>query len=207
MHITYFFPALLALLAAFAGSSWIDYLYSKPKSPISYPDKLQGRHLFRMIFLTGIYFATEIYCIKMPPFYMFYHVTAAFFLALIVVTDFEQYIIFDTILLPFALSGICFTLISEPSLSERLVAAFVGGALFFTLMILTKNGIGGGDVKLVATLGLWLGSDLLPTLLNASILGGISAAFLLLSGLKRRTDYFAYGPYLCIATAWQIFKP
>ena len=129
-------------------------------------------------------------------------------MAVIVVTDFEQYIIFDIVLFPFALLGILFIFLSEVSFLERLSAAFCGGAFFFALLLLTKNGIGGGDVKLVATLGLWLGAEgLLETVLTSSILGGICAVCLLLSGMKRRTDFFAYGPYICIAAAWQLFRP
>lgn len=129
-------------------------------------------------------------------------------MAVIVVTDFEQYVIFDIVLLPFALIGILFSLLSEVSFLERLSASFCGGAFFFALLLLTKNGIGGGDVKLVATLGLWLGAKgLLETVLTASIFGGICALFMILTGFKKRKDFFAYGPYFCIASAWQLFRP
>ena len=199
---------MTAVAAALVGSYWIDYLYRRPNAPLSFPDSLNGTHTFRKIFLTVIFFFSSIYCAKMPPLDFIFHVTAAFFLAVIVVTDCEQYIIFDMVLLPFALLGILFTLLSETSFLERLSAAFCGGAFFFALLLLTKNGIGGGDVKLVATLGLWLGAEgLLETVLTSSIFGGICAFFLLLSGMKKRTDFFAYGPYICLAAAWQLFIP
>ena len=199
---------MTAVAAALVGSYWIDYLYRRPNAPLSFPDSLNGTHTFRKIFLTVIFFFSSIYCAKMPPLDFIFHVTAAFFLAVIVVTDCEQYIIFDMVLLPFALLGILFTLLSETSFLERLSAAFCGGAFFFALLILTKNGIGGGDVKLVASLGFWLGAEgLLSTVLTASILGGVCALFMILTGFKKRKDFFAYGPYFCIAAAWQLFIP
>ena len=190
------------------GSYWIDYLYRRPNAPLSFPEKLIRKNTFRKISLTVIFFFSAIYCAKMPPLDFVFHVTAAFFLAVIVVTDCEQYIIFDMVLLPFALLGILFTLLSETSFLERLSAAFCGGAFFFALLILTKNGIGGGDVKLVASLGFWLGAEgLLSTVLTASILGGVCALFMILTGFKKRKDFFAYGPYFGIAAAWQLFIP
>lgn len=109
-------------------------------------------------------------------------------------------------LFPFALSCLILSVALGLPLSDRLFSALVGGAFFLALMILTKNGIGGGDVKFVATLGLWLGSEgLMSTIFTASILGGTGALCLVLTGKKKRTDYFAYGPYFCIAAAWQLF--
>lgn len=205
MYAIYFF---IAVAAAFAGSKWIDILYSLPTAPLSFPDKLQGKKIGRKIFLTVIYWIALIYCAKMPSLDFIYQMTAIFFLTLITVTDFEQYIIFDIILFFFALSGLLIMVTFNLPLKERLIAAIFGGIAFFILMLLTKNGIGGGDVKLVAVLGLWLGIEgLINAVLTASILGGICAVGMILSGAKGRKDYFAYGPYFCIAAAWQMFKP
>ena len=205
MYAIYFFTAVAT---AFASSKWIDNLYSLPTAPLSFPDKLQGQKVCRKIFLTVVYFIAFIYCAKMPSLDFIYHMTAIFFLTLITVTDFEQYVIFDIILFFFALSGLVLAVALHLPLAERLVAGMIGGALFCMLMLLTKNGIGGGDVKLVAVLGLWLGVDgLINTVLSASICGGICAVGMILSGAKGRKDYFAYGPYFCIAAALQMIKP
>ena len=188
------------------GSYWIDYLYRQTTAQISFPNKLQEKHIGRKIFLVLINISTVIYCVKMPPMVLLYMVLSIGVLGLIFITDWEQYIIFDAMLLPFALLGLSLSIALGFPLSDRLFSALVGGSFFLALMILTRNGIGGGDVKLVATLGLWLGSEgLLSTILTASILGGICALYLILTGKKKRTDYFAYGPYLCIAAAWQLF--
>lgn len=194
-----------AITATLVASCWIDSLYSKPEAPVSCQEKFKGSYA-RKIFLASIYFFAGMHCVKMPPMDWLYHVTAAFFLGIIVVTDFEQYIIFDIVLLPFAFAGFLFSLAFDLNLVERLLAGICGGMVFFFLLLLTKNGIGGGDVKLIATLGLWLGFEgLFETVMTAAILGGICALLMIASGVKRLNDYFAYGPYFCIAAAWQLF--
>ena len=182
-------------------------MYRMPQAPLSDMEKVNERHVSRKIFLTVVFFFVVVFCAKMPPADFLYHATAAFFLSIIVVTDLEQYIIFDLVLLPFAFCGIFFDLFLNLPLVERLVTAFCATAAFFVILLMTKNGIGGGDVKLVGTLGLWLGAEgLTQTVLTASILGGLCAFFLLITGRKCRSDYFAYGPYFCIAAAWQLFR-
>ena len=70
----------------------------------------------------------------------------------------------------------------------------------YGMAVLTKGGIGGGDIKLVAALGLWLGSDMLMTVVIAGIvLGGMAALIMLATGKRKKGDYFAYGPYFTIS--------
>ena len=202
MTAIYFFASVTAALLS---SKLIDFLYSLPNAPLSFPDKIFGKHIKRKIFMTAILFAALITCAKLPTLQAAYLLTATFFLLLITVTDFEQYIIFDKILMPFALTGGIFVVILELPIMEHLISAIIGGGTFFAIMILSKGGIGGGDVKLVAVLGLWLGKNLSVVALIAAILGGVAAGILLATGLKGRKDFFAYGPYLCIATAAYLY--
>lgn len=196
---TLFTAFFLSAFSVFALYQFIDFLYSLSDSPLTFPEKkpntlIRFAFLFTSLFLTFFYFQS------------LYQTIFIIFLLIITVTDFEQYVIFDIVLLPFALSGILFSLILDLPLLDRLLSALFAGSFFFALLVLTKNGIGGGDVKLVATLGLWLGADkLISTILTASILGGVCALILILFGIKRRTDFFAYGPYFCIAAAFQFF--
>ena len=194
------FPAIfLSAVSSFLLSLLIDFLYSLPDSPLTFPEKkpnllLRFTFLFILLFFTFFYFQS------------LYQTIFIIFLLVITVTDFEQYVIFDIVLLPFALSGIFFSFLLELPFLERFLSSLFAGSFFFALLVLTKNGIGGGDVKLVATLGLWLGADkLISTILTASILGGVFALFLILCGIKSRTDFFAYGPYFCIAAAFHFF--
>lgn len=113
-------------------------------------------------------------------------------------TDFEQYCLFDAMMLPFAAGGL---LLQLPRLTDHLLAAAVGGAVFLVLAILSRGALGGGDVKLIASLGLWLGTDALLFVTMAGIvLGGLAALLLMLLRLKKRKSAFAYGPYFALTT-------
>ena len=193
----YFF---IALSAAVAGSFWIDWLYKLPTAPLSFPEKIFSRGRFRKILLTIIFFAAIIFCAEMSTLQATRTLTAIFFLSLIIMTDFEQYVIFDKMLFPFAILSLPFIVGLNFSLANHFSAAFFGGGIFFILMIISKNGLGGGDVKLIFVLGLWLGvNGLIFVILSGAILAGISALILLLTKIKNRQDVFAYGPYFCIS--------
>ena len=113
--------------------------------------------------------------------------------------DWEQHVIFDRMLIPFAVLGLLFTLLSG-GLLNHILAAAAGGIVFLLLSILTKGGIGGGDIKLVAALGLWFGTEA-PThiAMTGLVLAGLVALVLLLTRQKGRLDYMAYGPYFALA--------
>ena len=131
---------------------------------------------------------------------MKYTVIAIIFLSFITVTDFEQYVIFDAMLLPFAITGLCYTLHTHLPCGEHVAAALGGGLLFLLMAVITKGAIGGGDIKLVATMGLWFGYRSLLTVITYGLLaGGVAALLMLLAKQKKRNSYFAYGPYFALS--------
>ena len=122
------------------------------------------------------------------------------FMIFISIMDFEQHVILDKILLVLVLFAFVFSPFLPSPFLNRLLAAILGSGILLLLTILTKGGIGGGDIKLLFSLGLWLGTDkLLPTMLFGFIGGGIISAILLLSKRKRTGDPIAYGPYFTIS--------
>lgn len=196
----------VAVASAFAGSFWIDCLYKLPNAPLTFSDKIFSRSKFRKILLTIIFFSAIIFCAELPTIQATRILTATFFLSLIIMTDFEQYVIFDKMLFPFALASLPFIIALNFSLVNHFSAAIFGGGIFFILMLLSKNGLGGGDVKLIFVLGLWLGVEgLIFVILSGTILAGIFALIFLLTKIKNRHDVFAYGPYFCIAAIGFLF--
>jgi leader peptidase (prepilin peptidase)/N-methyltransferase len=83
------------------------------------------------------------------------------------------------------------------------------GFLLFLLIALAaravyrqeRDAMGFGDVKLAGLMGLAMG---LPTLVTALFIGvvggGLVAAILLLTGVKKRGDALPFGPFLCLAS-------
>ena len=210
MDLTYFsehslmiFPiVLLSLVFTITGSLWINWLYRKEKdsSLLSFPDKISLRAKYRkpLLFLLLLLCIGKAWTSLSGP-ALFYITAAIAFLSFITVTDFEQYVIFDSMLLPLAILGLCYTLHLQLPVTDHLTAGLGGGLLFLLLTILTKGAIGGGDIKLIATLGLWLGiRPLLGVIMYGFLSGGAAALFLLLTKQKKRHDYFAYGPYFAL---------
>ena len=189
---------IFSIAITFATSKWIDELYKKFFAELSFQNEIENRSKFRKIILTVGIFLFINFFMKYPAPQNFYSVIAAIFLLLITVTDFEQQIIFDKMLIIFALLGIIATIHLNFSLTNHLIAAIVGGGFFLFLAIIT-NGIGGGDIKFIFTLGLWFGTEkLFSIVIYGIIFAGIAALILILFGKVTRKDFFAYAPYFAI---------
>lgn len=200
---TYWPTLLLACIAAGVGSFWITRLYAQELDSdlLSFPEQITQRSRFRkpLLFLLLTVCLIKAWSIA-AGIQLFYYVIAIVLLIFVTVTDFEQYVIFDSMLLPFAVAGICYTLHMQLPITEHLTAALSGGLLFFLLTLLTKGSIGGGDIKLIAAMGLWLGiRPLLSVIAYGFMAGGVAALLLLITKQKGRHDYFAYGPYFALS--------
>ena len=203
-HLLTFLPALLSsLVLTIAGSFWIDRLYRQEKdtSLLSFPKQLVHRAKYRKIIL----FLLLLFCIgkawrSVSGPALLYIVAAITILSFITITDFEQYVIFDSMLIPLAAFGLCYTLHTHLPATEHLAAGLGGGLLFLLLAIVTKGAMGGGDIKLIAVMGIWLGvRPLISVIAYGFIAGGIIALLLLITKQKGRKDYFAYGPYFTLS--------
>ncbi len=114
--------------------------------------------------------------------------------------DLEHYIIPDSLNIVLAAGGAVLTLLARDITLVQAVAggAVVGGTLLL-LGLLFQGGMGGGDIKLGAALGLALGWPLAPLgLVLGSLVGGISGLILMAAGLKGRRDAVPFGPFLAL---------
>lgn len=192
---------ILSLILTAAGTRWINSLYQMPNAPLTFPEEIASRSKFRPALMFLLMFIS-IFNFSETPMPQFFYLTAIiFFLTLITFTDFEQYVIFNKMLLPFAVLGILAAVHLNLPLSDRIISAVAGGGIFLLMAFVSNGGIGGGDVKLVFVLGLWLGSEILINVVFiASIFGGVAAIFLILAKKMNRKSYFAYGPYFTLTT-------
>lgn len=93
-----------------------------------------------------------------------------------------------------------------PLAVSGMVGAFLAGAVFLTVYILSRHGLGGGDVKFMTAAGLYLGAQgVLPTMLTGSVLA--AAAGLVLIAAKRidRKGAIALIPFLYIGALATMF--
>ena len=97
-------------------------------------------------------------------------------------------------------------------LLEHLIGALAGGGILLLIAILgkailRKEAMGGGDIKLMALIGLFLGAwqNLLTVVVVSAFIGSIVGALLILFTERDRQHPIPYGPFLAIAATLNLF--
>lgn len=131
------------------------------------------------------------------------------------VIDFDSQWLPDRLTLPLLWLGLLATALdSNPmaiSLHASVAGCAIGYGIFWMLAqgfkaVTGRDGLGGGDTKLLAALGAWLGPWVLPNLLlMASLIGLIFALWW--RWRKGQQGAFAFGPALAIAAAMLFWQP
>lgn len=93
---------------------------------------------------------------------------------------------------------------------DRLVDAFagflIGGILFLLVYLISRNGLGGGDVKFMSVAGLYLGLNrVLPAVLYGSILATLFGLVLILLKKIDRKGTIPLIPFLYVGILLAIF--
>jgi len=121
-------------------------------------------------------------------------------LAVITLTDLDLRIIPNKVLIASAVLCLAIAIPTDPGgLPERLIAAAAGGGLFFLVVLAYPRGMGMGDVKLVATMGLFLGRAVAPAILSGLLAGSIiGLALIATQGAQARKMAIPFGPFLAL---------
>ncbi len=120
-------------------------------------------------------------------------------LVVVTFTDIDEGIIPDVITYPGMLIGLAFSFFTI-GIKSALFGMLGFGLVFFLIALLSRGGMGGGDVKLVAVIGAFVGPlhSVLVFILS-SLAGGLWAIGLLLfRGAGRKTEV-RFGPFLALA--------
>ena len=121
-------------------------------------------------------------------------------LAVIVVLDFRTKIIPDAITLPGIVYALCVAAFMEnPSLSEAVLGAVVGGGIVLLLAVVSRGAFGGGDIKLMGMLGAALGwKGAIAVLALSQVMAALIALVLLTLRRARRHDFFPVGAVISL---------
>ena len=121
-------------------------------------------------------------------------------LAIVTLTDLERRIIPNKVLIAGAVLCLAIALPTDPGgAPERLIAAAAAGGLFFLAALAYPAGMGLGDVKLAATMGLFLGRAVGPAILIALLAGSlVGVALLVRHGSRARKMAIPFGPFLAL---------
>lgn len=116
----------------------------------------------------------------------------------VTLTDLERRIIPNAILSVVALAGLVIVAATDPTaLPERLLAAAAAGGLLLIAALAYPRGMGMGDVKLAAVMGIYLGRSVAPALLIALVAGSLfGIALIVREGAAARKRAIAFGPFL-----------
>jgi leader peptidase (prepilin peptidase) / N-methyltransferase len=121
-------------------------------------------------------------------------------LGAITLTDLERRVIPNAILLAGAAIGLGIVAITDPaSLPERAAAAAGAGGFLLLFALVYPRGMGMGDVKLAAVMGLFLGASVVPALFVGIVLGAfVGFGLMLRRGAGARKHAVPFGPFLAL---------
>ena len=164
-------------------------------------EKIPARYPAVELLTGGLFFACYLHY-GLTPGLVAALVFSAFMVAITFI-DLDHQIILDGMLALLAVCGLGLQLwTGSVGFVSMLIGAFVGGGLLLLLAILSRGGMGGGDVKFAAALGFWLGwPGILLGLFLGFVLGGLISLLLLVTGLRGRKDFIPFGPFIAIG-AW-----
>jgi len=134
---------------------------------------------------------------------------AFLFSSLLVVSVIDLYhkIIPDVITIPGIIIGLAGSIFFLPTgIKDSFTGLLLGGGLFFLVALISRGGMGGGDIKLIAMIGAFLGwTDVIITIVLSSFLGSIVGIFLMLFFGKGRKYPVPFGPFLSIGGIITLF--
>lgn len=138
----------------------------------------------------------------------------SFYSALLVVagTDLSHKIIPNAVTFPGIIVGlVCAATVLPLGFSDSLLGVLVGGGILWLLAwaspyLFGKEGMGGGDIKLLAMIGAFLGwKPALMTIMVGSLLGSLIGVALIAARVIKREDYIPFGPFLVCGALVALF--
>ncbi|OGQ36082.1 MAG: hypothetical protein A3F16_04420 [Deltaproteobacteria bacterium RIFCSPHIGHO2_12_FULL_43_9] len=134
-------------------------------------------------------------------------------LLIIIIIDVRHMIIPNALTFPGIIIGLlgAATQVLPVSFWQSFIGALVGGGLLWVVgylyyKVTGRMGLGGGDIKLMAVNGAFLGVDLtILTLFISSLLGAIVGVYLILIRKKSSKYAIPFGPYIAAGGAISLF--
>lgn len=155
--------------------------------------------------LNGIMYILFFYRFGFTSDFVFYSLLSSV-LTVITFIDLKEMIIPDILVLIIFILAIAYKLIGyftlgvSPNLLSSIGGMFIAGGSFLAIILLSKGGMGGGDVTLISSLGFILGiKHILLTIFLSFLLGAVISIFLLAAKIKSRKDPIPFGPFIILS--------
>jgi leader peptidase (prepilin peptidase)/N-methyltransferase len=162
-------------------------------------NRISARYPAAELALAAAFAATALVLVE-DPFELTLGLVFVSTLAAVSLTDLDQRLIPNRILVASAAIGLAIVAVGDPSsLPERAAAAAGAGGILLAVALAYPRGMGLGDVKLAVLMGLFLGRAVAPALLIAFAAGALVGLALIASrGVAARKQAIPFGPFLAL---------
>jgi leader peptidase (prepilin peptidase) / N-methyltransferase len=117
----------------------------------------------------------------------------------IVCIDLQHQLIPDALNLAGGVIALIALLWSDISFVSAASGFLIGGSILLLIAVISRGGMGGGDIKMMAMMGLFLGWRMtLLALFVSFIIGGVGSLIFILTGIKGRKDMIPFVPFLAL---------
>jgi leader peptidase (prepilin peptidase)/N-methyltransferase len=106
---------------------------------------------------------------------------------------------------------ICAGTVLPLALTDAILGLLLGGGILWGLAVASpylfgKEGMGGGDIKLLAMIGAFLGwKSTVLTIMIGALAGAVVGIALILLNIMRRDQYLPFGPFLVLGALISMF--
>lgn len=169
-------------------------------------EKFSPSHVIGEIFLGGIFVLYFHYYYFQPFLFIFLALSAVLYL--LTVFDLQSCEMPDFLLWGVGIIGIIYDLCMMYILGSNWfsvikyfgLSVLAGGGIFLLIFLLSRGGMGEGDVILIAALGLFVGiKEMFELIFLSFVLGAIISVALMALKVKSRKDAIPFGPFITLS--------
>lgn len=164
-------------------------------------------YIYSSIYVILFFLILQVYEGSLAYIYML----AFSFLIIALIIDFKMKLIPDTSVIVIFILGVINAVLNYSNALNYIYGFLIGGCLFylisiFSKLVFKKEGMGFGDVKLVAAIGLLVGyKSIFAISLLAFVLSAVISLILIILNKAKFSSYIAFGPFIVVATIIVIF--
>lgn len=136
--------------------------------------------------------------------FIFYSLMSSVLLAIIFI-DLKEMIIPDSLVLSILVLSVIHKTVNyflygiSPEIINSFLGLLLAGGMFTAIVLISRGGMGGGDVTLMGALGFVLGVKyILLNIFLSFVLGAIISLALLSAKIKKRKDPIPFGPFIVL---------
>lgn len=226
IHIAYYAIAIIASIVIGQLVDWANKRMPEYKKILSKDIineyKIEFKPNYILILVIAIIYVTLLYNYGIKPTLianldLIKHLIISPMLVSAFVIDYKHQIIPNRLNLTLFEIGIIFAFLyglSDVAITFNLLLGMVtGGGIFLLItviggLIYGKEAMGFGDVKLMASLGLLFGlSNIIVITLLSFLIGAILSVLLLITKIKKSSEYIPFGPFIVIGTFISMYVP